>query len=75
MSPNHRHLTLIAKPLNMILNDAMALKLIDFLSLDVEGVEIVVLKGINHDDFKFKYMCIECRSIEKLTNYSTLNSC
>ena len=59
----------LASPLNDILNDAGAPELIDFLSLDVEGVEIEVLKGVNHDQFKFKYMCIESRSIESLRDY------
>lgn len=59
----------VAKPLNSILRDANAPTLIDFLSLDVEGAEIEVLKGVNHDEFKFKYMCIECRNIDKLTEY------
>lgn len=59
----------LAKPLNEILKDANVQKLIDSLSLDVEGAEIEVLKGINHNEFKFKFMCIECRSIEKLSAY------
>jgi FkbM family methyltransferase len=57
----------LARPLNDVLKDAGAPHLIDLLSLDVEGAELEVLKGINHEDFKFKYMCIENRSIEKLT--------
>ena len=28
-----------------------------------------ILKGIDHDNFRFKYMCIENRSIEKLKEY------
>ena len=43
--------------------------LIDLLSLDVEGAEIEVLKGIDHETYRFKYMCIECRNIEKLEKY------
>lgn len=59
----------VARTLNEILKDAEAPELIDFLSLDVEGAEIDVLKGINHDQYKFKFMCIECRSIDKLLDY------
>jgi FkbM family methyltransferase len=59
----------VAKPLNEILHDAKAPVLIDLLSLDVEGAEIEVLKGLNHVQFQFKFMCIECRSIEKLRDY------
>lgn len=61
----------LAKPLNEILLEADAPKLIDFLSLDVEGAEIEVLKGVNHDQFKFKYMCIESRSLASLLEYLT----
>jgi len=37
-----------ARPLNSILTEVNAPQLIDFLSLDVEGAEIDVLKGIDH---------------------------
>lgn len=59
----------IAKPLNDLLIQADAPKLIDFISLDVEGVEIQVLKGIDHQSYKFKLMCIETRSLDQLTEY------
>jgi hypothetical protein len=59
----------IAKTLNEILLESQAPKIIDFLSLDVEGAEIEVLKGIDHSQFRFKYMCIECRNLEKLKGY------
>ena len=39
------------------------------MSLDVEGAEIEVLKGINHDYYRFKYMVIESRDIEKISQY------
>lgn len=59
----------IARPLNQLLVEADAPKLIDFISLDVEGAEIEVLKGIDHNTYKFKLMCIETRSPEVLTEY------
>lgn len=59
----------VAKPLNNILAEANAPKKIDLLSLDVEGAEIEVLKGINHSMYRFKYMCIESRSKEKIISY------
>jgi hypothetical protein len=59
----------IAKPLNDILHSANAPKRIDFLSLDVEGAEIEVLKGVNHAHYRFSYICIESRSKDKITNY------
>lgn len=63
----------IARPLNDLLIEAGSPHLIDLLSLDVEGAEIEVLKGINHDQFKFRYMVIECRSFNKLKAYLELN--
>lgn len=59
----------IAKTLNGILLESQAPYCIDFISLDVEGAEIEVLKGINHTTYRFKYICIECRDIAKLTDY------
>jgi FkbM family methyltransferase len=59
----------IAKTLNSILIEGGAPKLIDFLSLDVEGAELEVLKGIDHEEFKFRYMLIECRDIQRLQDY------
>jgi FkbM family methyltransferase len=59
----------VARPLNDLLVQAEAPPLIDLLSLDVEGAEIEVLKGIDQERFRFKYLCIECRSIDKITAY------
>lgn len=59
----------IAKTLNQILIEAHAPKTIDLLSLDVEGAEIEVLRGLDHDQFRFKYLCIESRSPKKLKEY------
>jgi FkbM family methyltransferase len=60
----------VAKPLNDILINANAPKKIDFLSLDVEGSEIEVLKGIDYSMFSFNYICVESRN--KNTIYSFL---
>lgn len=59
----------IATPLNNLLIKSDAPKLIDLLSLDVEGAEVEVLKGVNHDEFRFKFLCIENRSFDKLRSY------
>ena len=64
----------IAKPLNDILIDSNAPHIIDLLSLDVEGAEIEVLKGINHKQFRFKFICVECRDIAKLETFLNLNN-
>ncbi len=58
-----------ARKLNEILIEASAPRTIDFLSLDVEGAEIEVLKGIDHEHFRFNYICIECRNLPKMQNF------
>lgn len=58
-----------AATLNKLLIEANAPSLIDLLVLDVEGAEIEVLKGIDHQKFKFKYMCIESRNPQRLFEY------
>jgi FkbM family methyltransferase len=59
----------VARTLSSILLEAKAPRVIDFLSLDVEGAEIEVLKGVDHKAFKFRYMLVECRDIERLRSY------
>ena len=59
----------IARTLNSILLEANAPARIDFLSLDVEGSELEVLKGVDHEAFRFRYLLIECRDIARLTDY------
>ena len=59
----------LATTLNEILLKADAPRTIDLLSLDVEGAELEVLKGIDHEMFRFKLMCIECRSRDKMIAY------
>jgi FkbM family methyltransferase len=58
-----------AMTLNKILRDAGAPNRIDLLSLDVEGAELEVLKGIDHESYRFNYICIECRDIEKMKDF------
>ncbi|MBB5392535.1 MULTISPECIES: FkbM family methyltransferase [unclassified Herbaspirillum] len=62
----------VARTLNSLLLDARAPKMIDFLSLDVEGAELEVLKGVDHKAFRFKYLLIECRDFARLNSYLTL---
>ena len=59
----------VARTLNSILLEANAPRNIDFLSLDVEGAEIEVLKGVDHKTYRFRYMLIECRDIVRLNLY------
>ena len=63
----------LAKPLNKILEDADAPELIDFLSLDVEGAELEVLKGINFNQFKFKFILIEVRDYDRICQFLNKN--
>jgi FkbM family methyltransferase len=71
LQPNQRNLRFgaLARTLSSILEEGNAPKEIDFLSLDVEGAELSVLRGVNFNDYSFKYMLIECRDIEILESY------
>jgi FkbM family methyltransferase len=62
-----------ARTMNSLLIKSGAPRQIDFLSLDVEGAEISVLKGINHQQFRFKYILVECRDLEKMRKYLNLH--
>ena len=53
------------RTLNSILIESSPPKLIDFLSLDVERMEIDVLKGVDFNCFNFKYLLIECSNQQK----------
>ncbi|MBE0435392.1 MAG: FkbM family methyltransferase [Methylomicrobium sp.] len=55
-----------ARTMQSILDEANAPKRIDLLSLDVEGAEIEVLHGINHQCYRFNYILVECRNIERM---------
>ena len=52
--------------LNEALRRAKAPKVIDFFSLDVEGWEIEVLKGVNFASWDFRWVLVETRSLEDL---------
>lgn len=58
-----------AKTLNDILIHAQAPASIDFFSLDVEGVELPVLQGVDHSRFRFKHLLIECRAPQRMNEY------
>lgn len=62
----------VARPISDILAEAGAPNRIDLLSLDVEGAELSVLKGVDHEKFRFRYMLVECRDFDRLQEY--LNS-
>jgi len=53
-----------AKTLTKILDEISAPNLIDFFSLDVEGLEDQVIKGINFNKYNFKFFLIETKKDE-----------
>jgi FkbM family methyltransferase len=59
----------VARTLNSLLVQAHSPAQIDFLSLDVEGAEMEVLMGVDHQAFRFKYILVECRNLSRLSAY------
>ncbi len=57
------------KTLNEIFREVNAPKLIDFLSLDVEGAELEVLNGIDFKIYNFKFILIESRDDDEIIKY------
>ena len=55
--------------LNFLLDKIKAPKIIDFFSLDVEGDEFQVLKGINFKKYTFSYILVESYVLKKLKNF------
>lgn len=53
-----------SQTLTKILDEISAPNIIDFFSLDVEGFEYQVIKGINFDKYNFKYFLIETSNDE-----------
>lgn len=58
-----------SRTLNDILDEAKAPRVIDFLSLDVEGAELEVLKGVDFEKYKFKYLLIEVRDLKRMQSF------
>lgn len=58
-----------ARTLNVILQESNAPERIDLLSLDVEGGEIEVLKGIDHSVYRFSYILVESRDLDRMRTY------
>ncbi len=57
-----------ARTLTSILDECQVRE-IDFFSLDVEGFELNVLKGLNFDKYRPKYMLIEARFRQEIEDY------
>ena len=58
-----------AMNLESILVQASAPNLMDFFSLDVEGNELEVLKGLNHNKYRFKYILVETNEFVAISSY------
>jgi len=63
-----------AMTLNQILDKSKTPKNIDFLSLDTEGTELDVLKGINFKKYNFNYILIEARNIKIIKSFLKKNN-
>jgi FkbM family methyltransferase len=59
----------VARRLNDLLRESNAPKIVDFLSLDVEGAELEVLRGIDFKEYHFKYILVECRDFDRMEKY------
>jgi hypothetical protein len=57
-----------ARTLTAVL-DSHGIRRVDFLSLDVEGYELEVLKGLDFDRFRPTLMLIEARYREEIDNF------
>ena len=55
--------------LNGVLKQADAPAEIDLFSLDVEGAEIEVLKGINFSEYRFKIICVETNNFDLINKF------
>lgn len=58
-----------ARTLTSILMEAKAPPVIELLSLDVEGGEIEVLKGVDHAKYRFKWILVESRDEKRISEY------
>ena len=69
---NSKKYTLKTKKLQTIIEENKINK-IDFFSLDVEGYELNVLKGINLNKIRPKYILIECTHQKEIFEYMSSN--
>ena len=58
-----------AAPLSQLLDRAEAPTVIDLLSIDVEGAELEVLRGIDHERHRFKHLLVESRDLDRMEGF------
>lgn len=63
-----------AKTLTSVLDEAGVSGPIDFFSLDVEGYEVSVLRGLDTSKYRPKYILVEVRDLEGVNNWMITNS-
>ena len=74
---NHKYVQRIKKPYSVLvlartltsILDECKVKNIDLFSLDVEGYELEVLKGLDFQRYRPKYMCIEVWDRKEIEDY------
>lgn len=59
----------VARTLQDLLKASGAPALVDFLSLDVEGAELEVLRGVDHAAYRFRFLLVECRDFDRMDAY------
>lgn len=71
LAPGEEVVEILARAMTLtgVLDKSNAPKQIDLLSLDVEGAEIAVLKGLDHSSYQFKYILVETRDVDSLKKY------
>ncbi|MDA0788119.1 MAG: FkbM family methyltransferase [Proteobacteria bacterium] len=68
-TPGHYSVDVPARTLTAILDETPDLPAIDFFSLDVEGYELSVLKGLDLERYRPRYILVEARYFEEIDHH------
>ena len=60
-----------ARTLSAILDESQAPQRIQLLSLDVEGAELEVLRGLDFSKYRIDWILVESRSVERIATFLT----
>lgn len=63
----------VAKPLSEVIDEAQVNRKIDLLILDVEGFELNVLRGIDFQRHRPKFICVEVRELAPIEEFLVAN--